>query len=118
MSDGSIVSCHQTKALEYGSTIDPLTKLAFALEEHMKKGVTPIKILMVDQFGVLHAPFAQPRAYFAEGESSCFHLLNDRSHRDRNNPFARTRFLVHSIATASLEEVTIDLLCPLPPALF
>lgn len=88
--DGTVVTAHQTKALEYGSTINPITKLAFPIEEKLKKGSLPVRIVMVDQFGVLHSPFAQSRAYFYEGGASCGHMHQ----RAAPHPFSKVSFVI------------------------
>merc|ERR1711988_553135 len=51
---------------EFASSIDPVVKLIPFLEEKVAEGVTPSLVLMSDQFGVLHAPFACARAFLAE----------------------------------------------------
>ena len=45
--------------------MDAVCKLIPFIEQR-KDGVVPTLVLQVDQFGLLHAPFAAARAYFAE----------------------------------------------------
>lgn len=86
-SDGDIRVTWQHKTLEYGSSLDPLSKLipfidAKALEaprlhfseekdelvvtDAKNAKATPVFVVQVDQFGILHAPFARVRAFFYE----------------------------------------------------
>jgi len=65
-SDNSTKIVSQSKAVEFASSIDPVVKLIPFLEEKVAEGVTPSLVLMSDQFGVLHAPFACARAFLAE----------------------------------------------------
>ncbi|TYZ63647.1 hypothetical protein PybrP1_006780 [[Pythium] brassicae (nom. inval.)] len=86
-SDGDIKVTWQHKTLEYGSSLDPLSKLIPFIDEKQlgaarlrfdKDGdavvaaaaapptATPVFVVQVDQFGILHAPFARVRAFFYE----------------------------------------------------
>lgn len=86
-SDGDIRVTWQHKTLEYGSSLDPLSKLipfidAKGLEaprlrfddktdelvvtETKNTKASPVFVVQVDQFGILHAPFARVRAFFYE----------------------------------------------------
>ncbi|CAM9255383.1 unnamed protein product [Scytosiphon promiscuus] len=64
--DGEAEVTHQLKALEYGATLDPVTLLAPAMMRRAKDGIRPSWVLLVDQFGNLHAPFAQARTFLLE----------------------------------------------------
>ena len=67
--DGSIEVAWQMKALEYGSTLDPVCQLITHLERNKDEGSKksdPDVLIMVDQFGIIHAPFGQARAILSE----------------------------------------------------
>jgi hypothetical protein len=84
--DGSIETAWMLKGLEYGNTLDPVTQLvrdierkkicapcgasdgtASVLNMHQAGIVTkPVMLVMCDQFGVAHAPFAQARCLLTE----------------------------------------------------
>lgn len=74
LTDGSIKSAWLLKGLEYGCTVDPVTQLIRDIENHRSKlnmvdrdkGEAVKYMIMVDQFGVCHAPFAQARAILNE----------------------------------------------------
>lgn len=66
-SNGEIHTGCQTKALEYGATVNPFIKLAKVLEDGDRDGKTPIALVMMDQFSVLHGPMADSRAFLHEG---------------------------------------------------
>lgn len=68
-SDGEIRTVWQHKTLEYGSSLDPISKLIPFIEAKQiagEDGATAVFMLQVDQFGILHAPSARARAYFFE----------------------------------------------------
>lgn len=88
-SDGEIKVTWQHKTLEYGSSLDPLSKLIPFIDEKQLGAArlhvvdpaaggdvvmttaapptaTPVFVVQVDQFGILHAPFARVRAFFYE----------------------------------------------------
>lgn len=78
-SDGSIETAAQNKMLEFGSTVDPVQKLAQALELKRAAGVQPKLIVMSDQFGALHAPWARARSYlYEEGFDAAYVVAHDR----------------------------------------
>jgi hypothetical protein len=85
--DGSIETTWMLKGLEYGNTLDPVTQLVREIERrricapctaadgtvmsalnfHQAGIVTkPVMLVMCDQFGVAHAPFAQARCLLTE----------------------------------------------------
>ncbi|EEY70039.1 uncharacterized protein PITG_06599 [Phytophthora infestans T30-4] len=64
-SDGEVRATWQHKTLEYGSSLDAVSKL-IPFVEAKQNSVKPQFLMQVDQFGILHAPFARARAYFFE----------------------------------------------------
>ncbi|KAG3114655.1 hypothetical protein PI124_g3763 [Phytophthora idaei] len=64
-SDGEVRVTWQHKTLEYGSSLDAVSKL-IPFVEAKQNSVKPQFLMQVDQFGILHAPFARARAYFFE----------------------------------------------------
>jgi len=89
--DGTLVTSHQKKALEYGSTLDAVTQLAPIIEEKCKisrnqnitpeigepNKIRPMLLAQVDQFGIAHSPFASARAYLSEfGYDDCVVLVH------------------------------------------
>eukprot|EP00008_Paramoeba_atlantica_P007553 CAMPEP_0201483090 /NCGR_PEP_ID=MMETSP0151_2-20130828/7321_1 /ASSEMBLY_ACC=CAM_ASM_000257 /TAXON_ID=200890 /ORGANISM="Paramoeba atlantica, Strain 621/1 / CCAP 1560/9" /LENGTH=356 /DNA_ID=CAMNT_0047866067 /DNA_START=54 /DNA_END=1121 /DNA_ORIENTATION=+ len=106
-SDGTICSTNQTKALEYGSTLDPVSKLFYAIDHKVREGHHPTRLLQVDEFGVLHAPFAQARALLAEGGGN--QLCGAQSGADKGkNPFAKMKILVHSVQKGEVVETSVS----------
>lgn len=86
-SDGDIKVTWQHKTLEYGSSLDALSKLIPFIDEKQlgagyvhfdaqagklvdasseRPSAQPVFVVQVDQFGILHAPFARVRAFFYE----------------------------------------------------
>lgn len=61
--DGSRDVAWQLKGLEYGCTLDPVCQL---LRGMLGPEKIPRFLLMCDQFGIAHAPFAQARALLSE----------------------------------------------------
>lgn len=98
-SDGEIYVTWQHKTLEYGSSLDPVSKLIthvdskrigkryFSLGDQssdmrvqQSPKAEPVVVVQVDQFGILHAPFARARAFFFEyAYSDLLVLVNDAS---------------------------------------
>ena len=73
--DGSTEVAWQLKAMEYGATLDAVSLLAQPICMRQLCGggaagggacARPVLILQVDQFGVLHAPFAPARSFLHE----------------------------------------------------
>lgn len=80
--DGSVESAWMMKGLEYGCTLDPVSQLIHHMEQRKlcapcspQGSVNPHQagldskpklLVMVDQFGVAHAPFAQARSILYE----------------------------------------------------
>ncbi|GMF44326.1 unnamed protein product [Phytophthora fragariaefolia] len=73
-SDGDVRVTWQHKTLEFGSSLDAMSKLIPFVEDKQHPGgkkqlqnpTKPEFLVQVDQFGILHAPFARARAYFFE----------------------------------------------------
>uniref|UniRef100_K3XCG2 CMP/dCMP-type deaminase domain-containing protein n=1 Tax=Globisporangium ultimum (strain ATCC 200006 / CBS 805.95 / DAOM BR144) TaxID=431595 RepID=K3XCG2_GLOUD len=100
-SDGDIKVTWQHKTLEYGSSLDALSKLIpFIDEKQLGSGTyarfdaqedkmvpaderavaQPVFVVQVDQFGILHAPFARVRAFFYEYDfQELIVLVHDQS---------------------------------------
>lgn len=74
LKNGDIERAWQLKGLEYGCTLDSVSQLVYELERRrisvLESGNSnihePVYLLTVDQFGVLHSPFAQARALLVE----------------------------------------------------
>ncbi|KAL3923756.1 MAG: hypothetical protein SGILL_001468, partial [Bacillariaceae sp.] len=81
LEDETIVSSHQSSALEYGCTLDAVCQLAPYFKE---KESAPVMLVQADQFGIAHAPFAPARAFLSEnGLERCIVLLHET--RDLDN---------------------------------
>ena len=67
-SDGTTETSWQRKALEYGNTLDAISSLVRIMEQKQRAddGVGVVAAIHVDQFGILHAPFAPARAQLSE----------------------------------------------------
>jgi len=67
-SDGRLFVAGMLKGVEYGCTLDPVTALLTQVVQHCAAcpGVRLAALVMSDQFGVAHAPFAQARALLSE----------------------------------------------------
>ena len=75
--DGSTAVARQSKGLEYGTTVDAVTKLCMSMEAASNP---PVALLHVDQFGICHAPHAKARAWLHEsGRGSTRVLVHNRS---------------------------------------
>lgn len=92
--DGSISVAWQLKGLEYGCSLDPVSQLINTMIASVHP---PCFLVMLDQFGIAHAPFAQARALLLEHGFSVAPLI-----------------LVHARDGACLA-VTADSLAPNPP---
>ena len=64
--NGDIHVSTQGRLVEYGGTLDACCKFSLLLEAQAAAGNAPAVLMQVDQFGVLHAPFAQGRAFMHE----------------------------------------------------
>lgn len=64
--DGSKSYGWQNKALEYGCTLDAVCSLAGPIQQQAAKGRHPVMIVMADQHGMCHAPFAPARSFLKE----------------------------------------------------
>jgi hypothetical protein len=65
-SDGTFAHQRQIIGLEYGTSLDPVCRLASAIEAKLEIGVKAKCIMVVDNFGGVHAPTAVGRAFLAE----------------------------------------------------
>lgn len=63
--DESVKVTWQKAGMEYGTTVDAVTGLLNYIEKDKKQN-PPILLLMLDQFGLPHAPFAPARAQLFE----------------------------------------------------
>ena len=71
--DGTIVTSHQSSALEYGCTLDAVSQLASHIQES-----APVFLVQAAQFGIAHSPFAPARAFLTEnGFGNCKILLHE-----------------------------------------
>ena len=114
---GDIEVAWQLKGLEYGCTLDPVSQLVSVMERRkicsecsvststdesvfeqpqFKYSSLPKYLVMVDQFGVAHAPFAQARALLYE------------------HGFGDIRVIVHNMTSKELEIVLASSLAPQP----
>mmetsp|Transcript_5383 Transcript_5383/g.7997 ORF Transcript_5383/g.7997 Transcript_5383/m.7997 type:complete len:475 (-) Transcript_5383:142-1566(-) len=96
MSDGTIHTAIQQKALEYGCSVDAVTQFASMFRQKAKEsdgnsngdgdgvgddmghsqGIHPVMLVQADNFGLLHPPFATARAFLAEyGHGKCKVLI-------------------------------------------
>lgn len=93
--DGSMAAACQKKALEYGCTLDAVCQLAHVMDDendfddHDETGFSqedqmppfrpkrkPVLLVQMDQYGLVHAPFAPARAFLSEhGYGQCRILL-------------------------------------------
>lgn len=80
LEDESIVTSHQSSALEYGCTLDAVSQLV----PHFKDDdLRPVMIVQADQYGIAHAPFAPARSFLSEhGYQDCTVLLHESSTLD------------------------------------
>lgn len=77
--DNSVRTVWQHKTLEYGSSLDAISKLIPFIEEKLEVNVRPVTLIQVDQFGLTHAPSARARAYLYEyGFQDVQILIHDR----------------------------------------
>jgi len=63
---GEVRVCTSAVAIEYPCSIDAVARLSVWLEEHVQNGDHPTTVVVCDQWGVLHAPFATGRSYLCE----------------------------------------------------
>ena len=60
------MGAHETKAVEYGCSVDAITKLCIQLEFEEVTISNILCIIQLDQYAHLHAPMAQARSYLIE----------------------------------------------------
>jgi cytidine deaminase len=94
-SDSSIAISRSDKLLEFGCSLDAISKLAYQIEQ--KGIIRPVYLLLCDQYGNLHAPFSKNRAWLLE------------------KGFGDVKILIHSGPLGSIEVVEASSLLPLAP---
>jgi cytidine deaminase len=105
--DNSIVSAHQKKALEYGSTLDAVSQLASDIE---RTSARPVALVQLDSHGMAHAPFAPARAYLSEhGYGDCRVLLHTYHHGESTDDNT------NDIQVGELLDVMVSDLAPVAP---
>lgn len=97
LADGGTISAREDKGLEYGCTVEAPVKLAAALLAAARRGVRPLAVLVVDQWGVLHAPSARARSWLYE------------------RGFGATAVFVHDAAGGGVVRTTAERLSPAVP---
>jgi len=78
--DGSIRSCVADQALEYGCSLDAVQQVYVLMKEMQASGVMATHLVMCDQYGRLHAPFATARALLSELYESHVSILLHNEH--------------------------------------
>lgn len=63
---GEVRTCAAALIVEFPCCIDPVARLSTWIEEHARRQDPPELLLVCDQWGVLHAPFAIGRSYLLE----------------------------------------------------
>jgi len=86
----------QHNAIEYGCSLDAVSRLSPFLEHEQKKGITAELILLTDNFGTLHAPCSVARAFLHEKH------------------FGSTKMVVHT-REGEVREVDVGELVPFSP---
>lgn len=105
--DDTIVTGHQKKALEYGSTLDAVSQLASDIE---RKSARPVALVQVDSHGMAHAPFAPARAYLSEhGYGDCRVLVHKYHHGESDDDNTNL------IQVGELVDVIVTDLAPVAP---
>jgi cytidine deaminase len=100
--DGTIITSHQSSALEYGCTLDAVSQLV----AHFDEGVVPTLLVQADQYGVAHTPFAPARSFLSEhGYGDCLILLHEAPIHDVSN-----------IASWSFRQIPASNLAPNAPS--
>lgn len=64
--DGSHVLAREDKCLEYGCSIDAVSRLSLFIAQSADCGIKPLVLIPTDQFGICTAPAAEPRAWLHE----------------------------------------------------
>eukprot|EP00980_Cylindrotheca_fusiformis_P002105 scaffold473_cov132-Cylindrotheca_fusiformis.AAC.10 len=99
--DGTIVTSHQSSALEYGCTLDAVSQLVPHFVND--KSMIPVVLVQADQYGIAHTPFAPARSFLSEhGYGDCRVLLHDAPD-------------VSDIGTWSLRTIPVADLAPTAP---
>jgi cytidine deaminase len=77
-SDGHIIVIPHHEGIEYGCTVDPISRLAPFIERY--HNAEPELLLQVDQFGILHTPNSVARSYIHEkGYHNLKLVVHDRN---------------------------------------
>ena len=113
--DHTWIASRTVTAVEYGCTVDAITKLGSAMELKAGRGTVaasavpeftpakPLVVLLVDQWGCLHAPHAQARSYLLENEMQDVVCIAHQ-HADA--------FLPEGAATCELASDSAAVVCP------
>ena len=109
--DGTIVTSHQSSALEYGCTLDAVSRLALSMQQ--RKHSPPVLLVQTDQYGIAHGPFAPARAFLTEhGFGDCKILL----HEIPLNSDDDETVLFNSVSEWKLREIRVSDLAPNAPS--
>lgn len=99
--DGTVETAHQMNGIEYGCTLDSVSQLIREIERRQycqpcgsSTVVKPVTLVMVDQFGVAHGPFAAARSLLSE------------------HGYGYIEVLIHDSNTGEFVTQTIDELIP------
>lgn len=122
-SDGTIEVSWQRKALEYGNTLDAVSSLLRCMQAKRLQIVSPdtnvraMFGLQVDQFGILHAPFAPARAQLSElGFADCLFYVHTTK---QNDGIARVSYHKNKLCfedkLSSIHCVSVEALVPDAP---
>jgi hypothetical protein len=124
--DGSVAVSRQDKGLEYGCTVDAVTKLCAAIEgsgeaqgaatqqqqEQPRPRRKPLVVMQVDQLGICHAPHAKGRSWLYEqghGDVTVY------VHHQAGTSAQRGVALGAGGAAAALHRTTVERLSPAVP---
>lgn len=78
LQDESIITSHQSSALEYGCTLDAVSQLVSQFKD---EECGPVMLVQADQYGIAHAPFAPARSFLSEhGFGETLVLLHETPH--------------------------------------
>jgi len=64
--DGTVAVARQIVGLEYGTSLDPVGRLAAGIEAKCGESVSAVSVMIVDNYGGAHAPFGAGRAFLGE----------------------------------------------------
>jgi Protein kinase domain len=104
LEDESIVTSHQSSALEYGCTLDAVSQLVPLFKDN---DCRPVMLVQADQYGIAHAPFAPARSFLSEhGYQDCIVLLHEAPSLDS---------VAENLDGWKLKEVQVSELAPNAP---